>query len=72
LAASLDIEGVQDEVSVQALAQRTSSVLERLRDAARSARADDRREPAVRPQLFGKPRRTDVFRLHRALKTTVV
>ena len=30
---------------LQPLAKRTSSVLERLRDSARSARADDRREP---------------------------
>jgi chromosome partitioning protein len=45
LAASLDIEGTQDLLSVSTLAQRTSSVLERLRDSARSARADERREP---------------------------
>ena len=45
MAASLDIEGTQDLLSVSTLAQRTSSVLERLRDSARSARADERREP---------------------------
>lgn len=35
----------QDLLSVATLAKRASSVLERLRDSARSARADDRREP---------------------------
>ncbi len=45
MAASLDIEGAQDLVSVATLAARTSSVLERLRDSARSVRSDHRREP---------------------------
>ena len=45
MAASLVIEGAQDLLSVATLAQRTSSVLERLRDSARSARVDERREP---------------------------
>jgi len=41
----LDIEEADRLVSVATLAGRTSSVLEKLRDSARSARADDRREP---------------------------
>lgn len=41
----LDIEEAERLVSVATLASRTSSVLEKLRDSARSARADDRREP---------------------------
>ncbi|USI75190.1 AAA family ATPase [Sphingomonas morindae] len=41
----LDIEEAERLVSVATLAARTSSVLEKLRDSARSARADDRREP---------------------------
>jgi len=41
----LDIEEAERLVSVATLAGRASSVLERLRDSARSARADDRREP---------------------------
>lgn len=45
MAASLNIENAEDYLSVATLAQRTSSVLEKLRDSARSARADDRREP---------------------------
>jgi chromosome partitioning protein len=45
VAATLDIEGAQNTLSVATLAQRASSVLERLRDSARSARAGDRREP---------------------------
>ncbi|OYY67429.1 MAG: chromosome partitioning protein, partial [Sphingomonadales bacterium 28-55-16] len=45
MSTALDIEGTQDLVSVATLAARTSSVLEKLRDSARSARADDRREP---------------------------
>lgn len=40
-----DIEEAERLVSVATLASRTSSVLEKLRDSARSARADDRREP---------------------------
>src|SRR3546814_5199219 len=43
--ASLYTEDTRDLLWVATLAQRTSSVLERLRDSARSARADDRREP---------------------------
>src|SRR3546814_19510108 len=35
-----------DHVSVATLANRASSVLERLRNSARSARADERREPS--------------------------
>lgn len=45
VSAPLDIDDTHDLLSVATLAQRTSSVLERLRDSARSARADDRREP---------------------------
>ncbi|MFZ2979613.1 MAG: chromosome partitioning protein, partial [Sphingobium sp.] len=45
MAASLDIDDTHDLLSVATLAQRTSSVQERLRDSARSARAADRREP---------------------------
>lgn len=45
MSSSLDLEGIQDTVSVGAFASRASSVLEKLRDSARSARADDRREP---------------------------
>lgn len=45
VAATLDIEEARKLVSVATLANRASSVLEKLRDAARSARADDRREP---------------------------
>lgn len=41
----LEIEEAGRLVSVATLASRTSSVLEKLRDSARSARADDRREP---------------------------
>lgn len=41
----LQIEEAERLVSVATLASRTSSVLEKLRDSARSARADDRREP---------------------------
>ena len=41
----LDIEEAERLVSVATLAGRASSVLEKLRDSARSARADDRREP---------------------------
>ncbi|MCW1431973.1 AAA family ATPase [Novosphingobium sp. JCM 18896] len=41
----LDIEEAERLVSVATLANRTSSVLEKLRDSARNARADDRREP---------------------------
>jgi chromosome partitioning protein len=41
----LDIEEADRVVSVATLAGRTSSVLQKLRDSARSARADDRREP---------------------------
>lgn len=41
----LDIEEAERLVSVATLAARTSSVLEKLRDSARSARAGDRREP---------------------------
>lgn len=41
----LDIEEAERLISVATLAARTSSVLEKLRDSARSARADDRREP---------------------------
>lgn len=41
----LDIEEADRLVSVATLASRTSSILERLRDSAKSARADDRREP---------------------------
>nr|WP_207792441.1 AAA family ATPase [Polymorphobacter multimanifer] len=39
------MDEAHDLLSVTALAKRTSSVLERLRDSARSARANDRREP---------------------------
>jgi chromosome partitioning protein len=42
---SLELEEADRLVSVATLARRTSSVLEKLRDAARSARSDDRREP---------------------------
>lgn len=45
MTASDYLDDAQDLLSVGALAKRTSSVLERLRDSARSARADDRREP---------------------------
>jgi chromosome partitioning protein len=45
VSSALNIEGTQDLVSVATLAARASSVLEKLRDSARSARADDRREP---------------------------
>lgn len=45
MATALDLGHARDLVSVATLANRTSSVLERLRDGARSARADDRREP---------------------------
>jgi chromosome partitioning protein len=45
VSAQIDIEVEQDLVSVTALANRTSRVLEKLRDSARSARADERREP---------------------------
>jgi chromosome partitioning protein len=41
----LQIEEAERLVSVATLASRTSSVLEKLRDSARSARSDDRREP---------------------------
>ena len=41
----LEIEEAERLVSVATLASRTSSVLEKLRDSARSARADARREP---------------------------
>jgi chromosome partitioning protein len=41
----LEIEEAERLVSVATLASRTSSVLQKLRDSARSARADDRREP---------------------------
>lgn len=41
----LEIEEAERLVSVATLANRTSSILERLRDSAKSARADDRREP---------------------------
>lgn len=43
--ASEYLDEAHDRLSVGVLAKRTSSVLERLRDSARSARADDRREP---------------------------
>jgi len=43
--ASEFLDEAHDLLSVATLAKRTSSVLERLRDSARSARADDRREP---------------------------
>ena len=42
---ALEIDGVERLVSVATLANRTSSVLEKLRDSAKNARADDRREP---------------------------
>lgn len=45
VSSALNIEGTQDLVSVATLAARASSVLEKLRDSARSARADERREP---------------------------
>src|SRR6218665_1134001 len=45
VSSSLDLEEARGLVSVATLASRTSSVLEKLRDSARSARADDRREP---------------------------
>lgn len=45
MTASEYLDEAHDLLSVAALAKRTSSVLERLRDSARSARADDRREP---------------------------
>ena len=45
MANALEIEGSEKLVSVATLANRASSVLEKLRDSARSARADDRREP---------------------------
>ncbi len=45
MTASEFLDEAHDLLSVAALAKRTSSVLERLRDSARSARADDRREP---------------------------
>lgn len=45
MANNLEIEGTERLVSVATLAKRTSTVLEKLRDSARSARADDRREP---------------------------
>lgn len=41
----LEIEEADRLVSVATLASRTSSILEKLRDSAKSARADDRREP---------------------------
>jgi len=41
----LEIEEAERLVSVATLASRTSSILEKLRDSAKSARADDRREP---------------------------
>lgn len=41
----IEIEEANRLVSVATLASRASSVLEKLRDSARSARADDRREP---------------------------
>jgi chromosome partitioning protein len=41
----LEIEEAERLVSVATLANRTSSILEKLRDSAKSARADDRREP---------------------------
>ena len=45
MTASEFLDEAHDLLSVATLAKRTSSVLERLRDSARSARADDRREP---------------------------
>lgn len=42
---ALEIEEAERLVSVATLADRASSVLEKLRDSARSARADERREP---------------------------
>lgn len=45
MTASEYLDEAHDQLSVATLAKRTSSVLERLRDSARSARADERREP---------------------------
>lgn len=45
MANGLDLEEADRLVSVATLANRTSSVLEKLRDSARSARSDERREP---------------------------
>ena len=45
MATSVDQVRIAETLDVGALAARTSSVLERLRDSARSARADERREP---------------------------
>ena len=45
MTASEFLDEAHDLLSFATLAKRTSSVLERLRDSARSARADDRREP---------------------------
>lgn len=45
MTASEFLDEAHDLLSVATLAKRTSSVLQRLRDSARSARADDRREP---------------------------
>ena len=45
MATSVDQVRISETLDVGALAARTSSVLERLRDSARSARADERREP---------------------------
>ncbi|WP_103727528.1 AAA family ATPase [Novosphingobium sp. HII-3] len=45
MSSALEIEEAERLVSVATLANRASSVLEKLRDSARSARADERREP---------------------------
>ena len=45
MTASEYLDEAHDQLSVATLAKRTSNVLERLRDSARSARADERREP---------------------------
>src|SRR3546814_18958466 len=45
MATSVDPVRIAETLDVGALAARTSSVLERLRESARSARADERREP---------------------------
>lgn len=45
MATASELGHARDLVSVATLAHRTSNVLEQLRDGARSARADDRREP---------------------------
>lgn len=45
MANPLDLYGADGSLSVATLAQRSTAVLERLRSSARSARADDRREP---------------------------